>query len=123
MNDQKKNLTVGNHIFEIIDFVPLGYEVWNIGHNMPGGYLPFCRISTHQPFLGGRNIETDTLKAIKIKGAHLILDAIGYGPKTIEEMEHYIKQHKNAKTGTCAYIQIQRYKKALPVMRQLKWPK
>ena len=112
---------VGNHTFELIDFVPFGYEIWNIGNHMPDSYLPLCRISAFQPFPGGRNIETDTLKAIKIEGAQIILDAIGYGPKTIEEMEHYIERHRNAKPGTCTYAQILLYKKALPYMRQIKW--
>lgn len=35
----------GNDVFEIVDTVPLGYSIWNIGHNMPDGYLPFCRLS------------------------------------------------------------------------------
>ena len=74
-------------------------------------------------FPGGRNIEVDTLKAIKIKGAQLILDAIGYGAKTIEDMERYIASHRNMKPGTCAYMEVQLYKKALPVMRQIKWNK
>ena len=79
MQGQKEFLIVGDHTFQVVDFVPFGYEIWNIGKNMPKDYLPLCRLSAYQPFPGGRNIEVDTLKAIKIKGAQLILDAIGYG--------------------------------------------
>ncbi len=123
MQKQKEFLIVGDHTFQLVDFVPFGYEIWNIGKNMPKDYLPLCRLSAYQPFPGGRNIEVDTLKAIKIKGAQLILDAIGYGAKTIEDMERYIASHRNAKPGTCAHMEVQLYKKALPVMRQIKWHK
>lgn len=106
--------------FEIVDTAPLGYDIWNIGKNMVEGYLPFCRLSTHQPFPGATNIETDTLKAVKCEGAQIILAAIGRGPKTIKEMEAYIAKNRNAKPGTCAYTQIERYMAALPYMRQLR---
>ena len=61
---KENTLKVGDIVFEIVDFIPLGYEVWNIGHHMPKGWIPLCRLSSHQPFPGGRNIERDTLKAI-----------------------------------------------------------
>ena len=73
MQEQKEILIVKEHTFQLVDFVPFGYEIWNIGKNMPKGYLPLCRLSAYQPFPGGRNIEVDRLKAIKIKGAQLIL--------------------------------------------------
>lgn len=123
MHKNKKFITHGRYTFELIDYVPLGYEIWNIGRNMLEGYLPFCRIAARQPFPGGRSIEPDTLKAIKIEGAQLILDAVGDGPKTIEEMEQYIQRHKKEKSGTYAHMKVQKYKKALPVMRQIKWDK
>ena len=37
----REYLRKGNDVFEIVDTVPLGYSIWNIGHNMPDGYLPF----------------------------------------------------------------------------------
>ena len=108
-------------IFELVDNVPLGYQIWNIGENMIDGYLPLCRLSRFQPFPGGRNIETDTLKAIKIDGAQLILGAIGGGQDTIDKMERYINRYRNAQPGTWSYAQVQRMKKALPIMKQIKW--
>ncbi len=52
------------HKFEIVDRVPLGYHVWNIGENMPDGYLPLCRLCASQPFEGATAIDPSTLKAI-----------------------------------------------------------
>lgn len=109
-------VTSGEHVFELVDFVPSGYEIWNIGKNMIDGYLPLCRVIP-----GTYNVEADTLKAIKIDGAQTILAAIGGGQNTIEEMEKYIKRYKNAKPGTWSYSQVQRMKKAIPIMKQIKW--
>ena len=110
------------HVFEIVDRVPLGYIIWNIGENMLDGYLPLCRLKrpSEQPFEGGRSIETDTLKAIKIDGAQTILAAIGYGPDTIETMEQYVKRYSTSKTP---YVmrRVKRMKAALEIMRTIKW--
>lgn len=111
----------GEHVFELVDRVPYGYTIWNIGKNMIEGYLPLCRLKAVQRFPGGRDIETDTLKAIKIDGADIILEAVGGGQYTPEEMESYIKRYRNAKPGTWSYRQVQRMKAALPIMRKIKW--
>lgn len=34
-----------SHSFELVDRVPLGYSIWNIGENMADGYLPLCRLA------------------------------------------------------------------------------
>lgn len=114
-------ITSGDDTFELVDFVPFGYEIWNIGRNMIDGYVPLCRISAIQPFPGGRNIEVNTLKAIKADGAQVILAAIGYGPKTVAEMEKHIYRYRNAKSDSLRYDEVRRMKKALPYMRKLKW--
>ena len=62
-------ITVGEDIFQVIRFLPLGYEVWNIGANMTPGYIPLCCVNTHQDFIGGRKIDTDTLRAIRYDDA------------------------------------------------------
>lgn len=104
--------------YEIVDFVPLGYEIWNIGAHMPEGWLPLCRLATKQPFEGARNVDAESLKAIRCEGAQTILAAVGFGPDTIGEMETYIKKHEDDKSKE--YI-LERMRKALPYMRQLKW--
>lgn len=108
-----EKITSGKDEFELVDHVPHGYIVWNIGKNMIDGYLPLCRIAAQQPFPGGRSIETDTLKAIKTDSAQIILAAMGIGPRTVEETERYIKKHPNT-------WGVDRMKKALPYMRQIK---
>lgn len=116
--DGKKTITHGGNTFELVDAVPWGYFIWNIGKNMIDGYLPLCRLSSSQPFPGGRSIETDTLKAIKIDGVQTILAAIGWGSETPDEMETYIKKHS---ANNDHRMEVERMKKALPLMRQIKW--
>ena len=107
--------------FEVIDFVPAGYEIWNIGRHMVEGFLPLCRLSFFQSFPGARQVDTDSLKAIKTEGAQIILQAVGHGQNTLKKMEDYLKRYGAAKSGTSNYYQVERIKKALPYMRQIKW--
>ena len=108
-----EKITFNEREFEIVDYVPVGYEVWHIGKNMVDGYLPLCRLASQQPFPGGRTIDVHTLKAIKVDSAQIILAAMGIGPKTVKEMERYIEKHPN-KWG------VDRMKTALPYMREIK---
>lgn len=121
--DGKKITVIGPlsgviHTFELVDRVPLGYKIWNIGANMADGYLPLCRLCAIQPFPGGRSIEADTLKAIKCEGAQVILEAAGLGADTPEEMERYIKKNENNEKKR---YEVKRMKDALPYMRKIKW--
>lgn len=104
------------HTFEIVDHVPAGYQIWNIGKNMTDGYLPLCKVIPNS-----YDVEINTLKAIKIDAAQVILAAIGSGQDTIEKMERYIKRYKNARKGTYSRSQVERIKKALPYMKQIEW--
>lgn len=115
---EKQTIPHHGYTFELVDRVPRGYFVWNIGKNMIDGYLPLCRLAYIQPFPGGRNIEIETLKAIKCEGAQTILAAIGWGPETPEEIEQYIERYE--RKGTYA-MEIKLMKKALPLMRQIRW--
>lgn len=103
------------------DAVGAEYTVWNIGHPVAGEYLPLCRLSQHQPFPGGQSIDVDLLKAIRCDGAQTILDAVGYGPGTLEEMERFVEKHKMARPGTSRYREVERMEAALPFMRSLQW--
>ncbi len=115
---EKQTITHHGNTFELVDRVPRGYFVWNIGKNMIDGYLPLCRLAFFQPFPGGRNIEVETLKAIKCEGAQTILAAIGYGPETPDQMERYIEKHERKRNHA---VEVERMKKALPLMRQIWW--
>jgi hypothetical protein len=127
VSEDGKRITVNgpmvgtSHTFELIDFVPRGYLIWNIGKNMAEGYLPLCRLCAIQPFPGGRNIDGDTLKAVKCEGAQIILDAIHSGADTIAKMEKYIVKYQNANEGTWEHTCVKKIEEALPYMRKIKW--
>lgn len=127
VSEDGKRITVSGpppgviHTFELVDAVPHGYLIWNIGKNMADGYLPLCRLCAVQPFPGGRNIEVETLKAVECKGAQVILDAVHSGANTLAKMEKYIAKHQNAAEGTWEHSCVKKVKEALPYMRQIKW--
>ncbi|WP_346938120.1 hypothetical protein [uncultured Clostridium sp.] len=111
-----KTIDDGKDIFELVDSVPVGYQIWNIGKNMIDGYLPLVRVGGYD---GCQVIGIK--KAIKLEGAQIILEAVKGGQNTIESMERYIKRYKNAKHGTWSYRQVERMKRALPFMYDIKW--
>lgn len=92
-----ETITLQNYTFGIINAVPDGYMIWNIGDIMPDGYIPLCRLKMIQPFDGAREIETDALKAIPCHDSRRILKAAACGLNTISKMRHYIRTHEKDK--------------------------
>ncbi len=75
-----KKVTIENNIlklehdfntryFEIVEKMPIGYIVWNIGDNMADGWLPICKLANDKesPY----SIDVTTLKAIKMSDEDL----------------------------------------------------
>lgn len=108
--------------FEIVDHVPRGYQIWNIGRNMPDGYLPLCMLKppAEQPFEGGQEIRVDNLKAIPIEGAQTILLAARHAG-TRREMQKKAEKYKNAEPGTYKYTLRRRFVTALDLMKDIVW--
>lgn len=115
-------MRLADHDFEIVDHVPRGYRIWNIGRNMPDGYLPICMLKppAEQPFEGGREIRVDTLKAIPIEGAQTILQAASHGG-TRKEMQRKVEKYEDAEPGTYKYTVRERLIAALALMKDLVW--
>lgn len=108
-----------NHTFEIVEEIPLGYMIWNIGpQNMIDNYLPLCRKAFLQPFDGARNIDSDALKAIYVEGADVILSAIGDDNDTLPKMERYIAKNSNSNDPWKA-SKAAMCRRAVPIMRNL----
>ena len=117
-----KFLKVGEDTFEVLNTVPLGYKIWNIGRNMPDGYLPFCRLKAVQPFEGAQCVETDSLKAVRTEGAQVILAAVGRGAgDDLKGMENYLQKHPHPAPGSRAEANVERIKKAIPYLRALRY--
>lgn len=109
-------------MYEIVDHIPKGYNIWNIGSHMPDGYLPLCMLKpeSEQPFLGGQAIRTDNLKAIRCPEAQTIMAATIFGLRTVEDMERFIERYSRAKEYVWA-VRVQKVKAALPAMQKLKY--
>lgn len=102
--------------------IPGAYSIWNVSKDMlPKGYIPLCRLSARQSFLGGMDVDTDALLAIEAEGSDVILDAVGFGPDSLRTMESFVQKNRNAKPGSLKYNDLQRVEKALPYMRKLRW--
>lgn len=114
-----EKISNGRHEFEVVDCVPAHYFIWNIGKNMVDGYLPMCE------WLNPANkmdfsINPNTLKAIKCPEAQTILAAIGDGQNVPWKMEAYIEKHADAPEGTWEHTQVERMRKALPVLKSMR---
>lgn len=56
--------------FEIVDYIPVGSVVWNIGKHMPDGYIPFVYIDNDCHILKDR-----PKYAVKIENAQVIMSS------------------------------------------------
>lgn len=75
----RQTISDNQHTFEIVERVPMGYQIWNIGKNMIDGYLPLCRVIP-----GTFSIEPETLKVITLEKFVICL-AIRFLHKEIKE--------------------------------------
>lgn len=106
-----KTIEVEGLTYEVVDVVPKGYSVWNIGHHMVDGYVPLCEV-----YEGTYNIIPTTLKTIKLNEARKLLEYASYsGCTTLKECERYLKRkHKDAYRERYATL-------LLPLLKKLKW--
>lgn len=54
-----KQICFPTYKFEIRENIPHGYNIWNIGENMPDDYIPYCK------YLNDLNIDSTNLIAVK----------------------------------------------------------
>ncbi|MBR5171861.1 MAG: hypothetical protein IKW14_00495 [Phascolarctobacterium sp.] len=106
----------GRHEFEVVESVPKHYFIWNIGKNMVDGYLPLCEWLNPED-TENFSINVDTLKAVKLPEAQLVLEAVP-AANTPWGMETYIKKYSEAAKGTWEYRMVERMKKALPILEK-----
>ena len=62
----KSNLCEKKDVFDIVEKIPNGFYVWNIGENMgTDEYIPICE-DLHPEDKDNYDINTSTLKAVKL---------------------------------------------------------
>ena len=111
-------LVNGNHTFEIVDSIPAGYVVWNIGKNMTDGWLPLCKVIP-----GTYSVEINTLCAIKVDNEEdlkVLREAAHYGSDNLTNCQKIVK--KLAGKELKGYLTKKKYElavKALPIFQEL----
>lgn len=111
----KKTINLDQYTFEVVESVPdENYSIWSIGKNMIDGYLPLVQVIP-----GTYDIDVNTMKAIKVSEAQVILSVTTLGQNTVRKMENYIKRYSSSKRRV-TQIRVERIKKALKVMYTIK---
>lgn len=107
--------------YEIVDRIPTGFCVWNIGDNMADGYIPLCESlypEAKKDDLRRYAINVYTLKAIKLsKGEVKALReaaAVGINSKTTAE-----KASRSRRTGYWSNIKRQQAQATLEIFERI----
>ncbi|WP_024858997.1 hypothetical protein [Ruminococcus albus] len=120
MEITEDKIVYGKNTFTIVNEVPDGYKIWNIGPYMLKGFIPLCRLKQELLQKGLYVIEKDCLLAIKSEGSDKIMAAIGGGYHTVALMEKFLSDNPKPKEDSWEAKQILRIKVALPYMRKIK---
>lgn len=78
--------------FEVVDKIPYQYRIWNVDKNVVKGYIPLIELSPYQPFIGGRNINIETMKVLKCDDYAVIMDNL-YLIKSVKQTEKWFKEN------------------------------
>lgn len=101
--------------FEVVEKIPNNYHIWNVNKNLLKGYIPLIKLSSNQGFKGGRNIETETMKAIKCEDYEKIMDNL-YIIKNVNNTEDWLKKNES---NTKKQWEVNRIKKSLPLIKKI----
>lgn len=83
-------------VFQIVERIPNGFFVWNIGENMKSSeWIPLCE-DLHPGDKDDYNINPDTLKAIKLpeNEVKLLRDAAAVGVNILSSAEKALKSRR-----------------------------
>ena len=110
------SLEYDGYRYEVVDEIPPGYTVCNIGSNGPDGYIPLCR--PEPGICYGRAVDLNSLKAIRSEGADAVMKAVAYGAKTINQMRAYVDDYKDSKSKLVRE-RCSAFKYAIPYLEEL----
>ena len=111
MTIKKDNGYGKTYIFEVVEKIPSGFEVWNIGEIGNGEYIPICQAVDY-------DVNVKTLKAIKLSKEEVTIlsKAASAGIKTVTDAKR--KLSRVAKT-TYAKENKRRAERALPILERI----
>ena len=81
------------HRFEVVEKIPSGFFVWNIGDNMVDGYIPIAE-SVRPGDRSCYEIRRETLKAIALDPAaiKILRDAANWGITSVKAANRALKR-------------------------------
>lgn len=112
-------LRVKENQLKIAHAIPSGYTIWNIGTNMPSGFLPICKLKQQQPFDGAREIIEESLIAVPLPEAQLILSLVSQGINTIGKMQSYVKRFEKRAKSEAVKTRIAQCKTAIELLMKI----
>ena len=104
--------------YEVVEKIPAGFYVWNIGENMgTDEYIPLCEM-LHPEDKKDYSINPDTLKAIKLNpdDVKILREAASYGADNKQNSEKALRREPKS------YMAKKKYelaKKALPIFEKI----
>lgn len=99
------------YIFEVVDKIPSGFEIWNIPEIGNGEYIPICQAINH-------NVNAKTLKAIKLNKEEIsvLRKAASAGIKTFSKAKRTLS--RTTKTAYAKENQ-RRAEKVIPILERI----
>lgn len=85
-------------IYKIVEKIPFGFFVWNIGENMGSDeYVPLCQYLS-PGIKDGHSINSDTLRAIKLpkEEVELLREAAGWEVNSLETARKALKSRRHS---------------------------
>lgn len=85
-------------IYKIVEKIPFGFFVWNIGENMGSDeYVPLCQYLSPE-IKDDYSINPDTLRAIKLpkEDVELLREAAGWGVNSLETARKALKSRRHS---------------------------
>lgn len=86
------------HVYKIVEKIPFGFYVWNIGENMGSDeYIPLCQ-DLYLGIKDNYSINPGTLRAIKLpkEEVKLLREAAGWGVVNLKEAEKALKSKRHS---------------------------
>lgn len=95
----------------VVDRIPRGFVVWNIGRNAPAGHVLICRCK-------GFDVIKETIKAVELPADELLIidDAASWGNGNYDEC---VKILKSNGVGYVARRRRETAAAALPIFRRI----
>lgn len=86
------------HVYKIVEKIPFGFYVWNIGENMGSDeYIPLCQ-DLYLGIKDNYSINLGTLRAIKLpkEEVELLREAAGWGVNSLETARKVLKSRRHS---------------------------